>query len=250
MQRTVKLGDREVTRIGLGTNRLRYTKQNVEFIKQAESAGLQMIDTAHLYTGGESERTIGDAALTRSFIATKGGFKGARPEVLREEIEQSLRSLRTEAIDLYYLHRVDAAVELEVSLGVIKEYCDRGKIRRVGVSEVGIDEIERARKVVPIGAVQNHYNISERKYDAVVDYCTKEAIVFVPFYPLGGEAAAVDDVARRRRVTPQQVMLAWLLRRSPAMLPIPGTLSIDHAKQNLAALDIELSDSEFRSLAA
>ena len=253
MQRTVKLGDREVTRMGLGTNRLRHTKPNVDFIRQAVAAGLQMIDTAHLYTGGESEQTIGDARPARptdAFVATKGGFKGARPDVLREEIEQSLRSLRTESIELYYLHRVDPLIPIEESLGVIKEYCDRRKILRVGVSEVGVDQIERARKVVPIAAVQNHYNISERKYDDVVDHCAKEGIVFVPFYPLGGDAAAVDDVARKHKVTPHQVMLAWLLRRSPVMLPIPGTLSIDHLQQNLAALDIELSDSEFRSLAA
>src|SRR5690349_6725083 len=174
MQRTVKLGDRDVTRIGLGTNRLRHTNQNVEFIRQAVAAGLEMIDTAHLYTGGESEKTIGDAGVDRALVATKGGFKGARPDVLREEIEQSLRSLRTDAIELYYLHRVDPETPLEESLGVIKEYCDRGKIRRVGVSEVKVEQVERARKVVPIAAVQNHYNISERKYDAVVDYCTRE----------------------------------------------------------------------------
>lgn len=248
MQRTLKLGDREVTRIGLGTNRLRHTRENASFIKAAVAAGLQVIDTAHLYTGGESEQTIGDALSPppeNVVVATKGGFGGAgrgKPEVLHAEIEDSLRKLRTDVIELYYLHRVDPQTPLEESLGAIKEYVDAGKIRHVGVSEVTVEQIERARKVVPIAAVQNHYNLSERKHDAVVDYCTREGIVFVPFYPLGGDAGAVREVARRTNATPQQVMLAWLLRRSPMMLPIPGTLSLDHLKQNLHALDLEIGD--------
>ena len=254
MQRTVKLGDREITRIGLGTNRLRHTGNNVSFIKAAVAAGLQMIDTAHLYTGGESEQTIGEALSPfpeQLVVATKGGFGGAgrgRPEALSAEIEDSLRKLRTQVIELYYLHRVDPQTPLEESLAAIKEFVDRGVIRHVGVSEVSVEQVERARKVVPIAAVQNHYNISERKYDKVVDYCTREGIVFVPFYPLGGDAGAVRDLARRLKATPQQVMLAWLLRRSPAMLPIPGTLSLEHLKENLGALALEISDDEFERL--
>ncbi len=250
----VNLGGSEVTRIGLGTNRLTNTRQHVAFVKEAIAAGIHMIDTAHLYTGGQSEETIG-AALSHVpegfVVATKGGFEPGhgRPELLRSEIEDSLRRLRTDSIGLYYLHRVDPETPLEESLAVIKDYRDRGKIQHVGISEVDIGQVERARRVVAIAAVQNRYSVSERRYDAVVDYCAHEGIVFVPFYPLRGDAQpAVAEIADRHRLTPQQVMLAWLLRRSPTMLPIPGTLSIDHLKQNLAALQIELSDAEFQAL--
>ena len=255
--RSVKLGDIEVGRIGLGTNRLTKTPENIAFIKRAVAAGVQMIDTAHSYTGGQSEETIGEALSPipdGCVVATKGGFSGAgrgRPEVLRAEMEESLRRLRTDSIALYYLHRVDPATPLEESLGAIKEYRDRGRIRHVGISEVGIEQIERARKVVPIAAVQNQYNLSERKYDAVVDYCASEGIVFVPFFPLRGRGgAALGEIARRHSATTAQIVLAWLLRRSPGMLPIPGTLSLEHLKENLAATEIELTDAEFEALRA
>ena len=255
--RSVKLGDIEVGRIGLGTNRLTKTPENIAFIKRAVAAGVQMIDAAHSYTGGQSEETIGEALSPipdGCVVATKGGSSGAgrgRPEVLRAEIEESLRRLRTDSIALYYLHRVDPATSLEESLGAIKEYRDRGRIRHVGISEVGIEQIERARKVVPIAAVQNQYNLSERKYDAVVDYCASEGIVFLPFFPLRGrDGAALGEIARRHSATTAQIVLAWLLRRSPGMLPIPGTLSLEHLKENLAATEIELTDAEFEALRA
>jgi pyridoxine 4-dehydrogenase len=252
----VKLGEFDVARIGLGTNRLTRTHDNVALIKAAVAAGVQMIDTAYSYTGGQSEETIGEALSPFPdvcIVATKGGggpsARRGRPEVLRVQIEESLRRLRTDTIPLYYLHRVDPATPLEESLGSIKEFQDRGKIRHVGVSEVSIDQIERARKVVPIAAVQNHYNLSERKWDAVVDYCTREGIVFVPFFPLRGDGGgALRGIAERHRATPHQIMLAWLLRRSPAMLPIPGTLSVQHLEDNLGALDIDLTDAEFEAL--
>jgi len=252
---TGRLGDIEVSRIGLGTNRLRDTAENVSFIRAAVDAGVQMIDTAHLYTGGESEKTIGRALspMRRDVvIATKGGYGTAgrgRPEVLRQEIEQSLASLRTDRIALYYLHRVDPETPIEESLGAIKEYVDRGAIEHVGLSKVDIPLIERARAVVPIGAVQNEYNLGERVSDPVVDYCEREGIVFVPYYPLGADASrAIRDIAKRRGATPQQVMLAWLLDRSPAMLPIPGTLSLAHLRENMGALSLELSDAEVEEL--
>jgi len=255
--RSVKLGDIEVGRIGLGTNRLTKTPENIAFIKSAVAAGVQMIDTAHSYTGGQSEETIGEALSPipdGCVVATKGGFSGAgrgRPEVLRAEIEESLRRLRTDSIALYYLHRVDPATPLEESLGAIKEYRDRGRIRHVGISEVGIEQIERARKVVAIAAVQNQYNLSERKYDAVVDYCASEGIVFVPFFPLRGRGGAtLGEIARRHSATTAQIVLAWLLRRSPGMLPIPGTLSLEHLKENVAAPEIELTDAELEALRA
>jgi pyridoxine 4-dehydrogenase len=245
-----------VVRIGLGTNRLTRTSGNVPLIRAAVAAGVQMIDTAYSYTGGQSEETIGEAVLPLPegfVVATKGGGGPSagrgRPDVLRAQIEESLRRLRTDTIALYYLHRVDPATPIEDSLGAIKEFQDRGKIRLVGISEVSIDQIERARKVVPIAAVQNHYSLSERKWDAVVDYCEREGIVFVPFFPLGGRGnASLTDIARRRSATPQQITLAWLLRRSPAMLPIPGTLSLQHLEDNLGALDIDLTHAEFEAL--
>jgi pyridoxine 4-dehydrogenase len=253
---TIRLGDAEIARIGMGTNRLTNTPANVAFVKDAVAAGVGMIDTAHSYTGGESEQTIG-AALSSDrdgrVVATKGGGGGGagrgRPENLRAEIEDSLRRLRTDAIDLYYLHRVDPETPLEESLAAIKEYRDRGKIRHVGMSEVSIDQIERGRRVVPIAAVQNHYHLSERKHEAVVDHCAGENIVFVPFFPLGGDGGrALAEIADRHGATPTQITLAWLLRRSPAMLPIPGTLSLAHLKENLAALRIELTEAEFEAL--
>jgi pyridoxine 4-dehydrogenase len=252
----VKLGDVEVSRIGLGTNRLTKTPDHVAFVRAAVTAGVQMIDTAHSYTGGQSEETIGaarDPVPEPCIVATKGGGGPdpgrGRPEILRAQIEDSLRRLRTKRIALYYLHRVDPQTPLEESLAAIKEYRDRGRILHVGLSEVGIDQIERARQVVPIAAVQNHYNLSERKYDAVVDYCAREGIVFVPFFPLRGVGGrTLDDIAARHTATPQQIALAWLLRRSPAMLPIPGTLSLEHLKENVGSLNIELTDSEYRAL--
>ncbi len=265
LPRTVRLGDREVARIGLGTNRLTNTPDHIEFVRRATDAGIGLIDTAHTYTGGESEATIGsalgsasrsggeDSTGSRVLVATKGGFEPGhgRPEVLREQIEESLRRLRTARIDLYYLHRVDPQTPLEDSLGAIREFVDRGAIGLVGLSQVTVGVIERARKVVPIAAVQNHYNLRERRFDEVVDYCAREGIVFVPYFPLRGvEGRQLDEIARRHAATPNQVALAWLLRRSPAMLPIPGSLSLAHVRQNVAALDLELTTDEFEALAS
>jgi pyridoxine 4-dehydrogenase len=227
---SLELASRQVRRLGLGTNRLTHTPENVSFIRAAVAAGLEHIDTAHLYTGGQSEVTIGEALDPKPdgvVVATKGGYGGAgqgRPEVLRAQIEESLRNLRVDTIDLYYLHRVDPETPLEESLGAIKECAERGLIRAVGVSSVSVVQIEQARAVLPIAAVQNQYNPSHREHDDVVDYCTREGIVFVPFFPLRGEPRPAEA-------------LAWLLRRSPMVLPIPGTLSLSHLQANLAVLD-------------
>jgi pyridoxine 4-dehydrogenase len=252
--RRLNLAGTEVPRIGLGSNRLAHTRENIELIRQAVATGVGLIDTAHLYTGGESEATIGEALSPPPdgcVVATKGGFNPGegRPDVLRAQIEESLRRLRTEAIKLYYLHRVHSDTPIEESLGAIAEYRDAGKIQHVGLSEVGIEEIERGRQVVPVAAVQNRYNLDERRWDDVVDYCERESIVFVAFFPLRGEGGpAVAEIAERRRATEAQIALAWLLKRSPVMLPIPGTLSLEHLKQNVAALELELSDDEFDAL--
>src|SRR5215475_6337304 len=251
MPRRIMLGDVEVPRIGLGTNRLAHTAGNIEFVEEAVAAGLRHIDTAHTYTRGQSEETIGEAlepSHDGTVVATKGGWASGRPEAIHEEIEESLRRLEVEAIDLYYFHRPDPETPLEESLGPIREARDAGKVRHVGLSSVSIEQLERGRRVVPVAAVQNHYNLEERKWDDVVDHCAREGIVFVPFCPLHGNHPEVDEIASRRGQSAAQVKLAWLLRRSPAMLPIPGTLSLDHLRENLGALELELSDAEFEAL--
>ena len=251
---SLRLGDTDVPRIGLGTNRLSRTEEHVAFIRAAVDAGIRHIDTAHLYAGGDSEATIG-AALSpvpaEVVVATKGGYApgDGRPDVLKGQIDESLQRLRADTIGVYYLHRVDPETPLEESLGAIKEAVDAGKIRHAGISDVSIEQIERARKVLPIVAVQNHYSITERTYEDEVDHCAREGIVFVPYFPLRGvDHPELAAIAVRRDATTSQIALAWLLRRSPTMLPIPGTLTLQHARENLGALDIELSDEEFAAL--
>jgi pyridoxine 4-dehydrogenase len=253
--RTIALGHRRLNRIGLGTNRLTNTAQNRSFLEAAISAGVNLLDTAHLYGGGESEGAIGMALAPFAddlVVATKGGYHpGGGTEGLRRELETSLERLRTDAIALYYLHRVDPDVPLEETMSVLKEYRDAGRITHVGLSEVSVEQIQRARSVVAIAAIQNEYNLSERGSDDVVDFCTCESIIFVPFYPLHGDKSpVVTEIARRHDATPSQIRLAWLLHRSPVMLPIPGTLSLEHLKENLAALEIELSAGDFERLSA
>lgn len=252
--RTITLGDTEVPRIGLGTNRLTHTPEHVELIRDAVGAGLAHLDTAHTYTGGDSEATIGEAlspAQEGVVVATKGGFHPGTgsPGQLHAQIEESLRRLRTDSIDLYYLHRVDPETPLEQSLGALAEHVERGEIRHIGLSEVNVEQIERARELVPVAAVQNRYNLADRRWDDEIDHCEREGIVFVPFFPLRGVGgAALEEVAKRQGATPSQVALAWLLARSPAMLPIPGTLSLEHVRENLGALELELSDAELEAL--
>jgi aryl-alcohol dehydrogenase-like predicted oxidoreductase len=251
--RLVRLGDIELTRIGLGTNRLTNTPENQAFVRAAVEAGINFIDTAHLYTGGASEQTIG-AAVGASHdgvvVATKGGYRNGHPDALRAEFEESLERLGTDRVGLYYLHRVDRQVELETSLEAIREYRDTGQIGEVGVSAVSVEQVERARQVLPIAAVQNEFNLSERAGEDVIDYCAEQGILFVPFYPLGAKASpALEEIAQRHGATPTQITLAWLLRRSPAVLPIPGTLRLEHVRENLGALEIELSDEEYEALA-
>ena len=262
---TVKLGDRDIKRIGLGTNRLTDTEDNRSFLGEAVDAGLDFIDTAHVYTDGESERTIGATLAPFSedlVVATKAGYSSTTIRELcrrlhrtrrqtpgmRSQIEQSFESLRTERIKLYYLHRVRSGIPIEESVRVLKQFVDDGRIEHVGLSAVSVEQIERARGVIPIAAVQNEFNLEERKWDPVIDHCEAEGIVFVPYYPLRGDSGAVSEVANRRGATANQVKLAWLLGRSPVVAPIPGTRSIDHLKENLAALDLELTAEDVEAL--
>jgi pyridoxine 4-dehydrogenase len=254
VSREITFGGYRLTRIGLGTNRLTDTPEHRSLLKAAVEDGVNFIDTAHSYTGGESERAIG-AALSQSpadpVVATKGGYSagGGRPERLRAELEESFERLRIETIALYYIHRVDPGVPLEETLGLLKEYRDAGRIEHVGLSEVSVEQVEHARTVLPVAAVQNEYSLSERKYDDVVDFCERENILFVPFYPLRGDGRpTLREIAGRYDASPQQIMLAWLLKRSPTIVPIPGTLSLEHLKENRAALEIELSDADYDEL--
>jgi aryl-alcohol dehydrogenase-like predicted oxidoreductase len=252
--RTIRLGDQTITRMGLGTNRLTATPDNIAFLREATQAGIGMVDTAHLYTGGSSEDTVGQALGPldgSTAVATKGGYRPGegRREVLRSQIDNSLRLLRTDRIPLWYLHRVDPETPLETSLAVVREFVDAGRIGLVGISDVTIDQIEMARQVLPIAAVQNQYHLSNRRHDDVIDYCEREDIVFVPFSPLHGDHPALARIAQAHDATQPQIALAWLLHRSAAMLPIPGSLSIAHVRENVAALEIDLTDEELAALA-
>ena len=197
-------------------------------------------------------------------IATKGGLTRTgpdqwhpvgRPEYLRQEVEMSLRRLRLERIDLWQLHRIDPKVPREEQFGLMADLLQEGKVRHVGLSEVSVEEIEAARTQVPVVSVQNLYNVGNRQSEAVLEYCEREGIGFIPWFPLNtGNLARpggpLDEIARRHNATPAQIALAWLLRRSPVMLPIPGTKSVEHLEANCAAAELELSDDQMAELTA
>jgi aryl-alcohol dehydrogenase-like predicted oxidoreductase len=243
-----------VPRIGLGTNRLQDTAEHAAFVRDAIAVGIRHIDTARLYTGGSSEAAIGAALASGRpdgvVVATKGGYGDGRPEAIAHEIEESLRQLRVERIDLYYLHRVHDDVPIEDSLAPIVREHDRGRIAHIGVSNVTLAQLERARAVTEIAAVQNHYNLAHREHDEVLDACAAEGIPFVPYFPLRDETPTLQEIAARHDATPAQIVLAWLLRRSLTTLPIPGTLSIEHVRENLAALELQLSEDDSAALDA
>lgn len=254
MTKTLRIGDTEVPRIGLGTNRLQDTADHAAFVRDAIAAGIRHIDTARLYSRGRSEAAIGAALASGRpdgvVVATKGGYHDGRPETIAREIEESLRQLRCDRIDLYYLHRVHDDVAIEDTLAAIVRERDRGRIAHIGVSNVDLAQLARARAITAIAAVQNHYNLAHRAHDDVLDLCGNEGIAFVPYFPLRDETPALREVAARHGVTPSRVALAWLLRRSPGTLPIPGTLSIAHVADNLAALELDLSADDVAALAA
>ena len=249
---TLVLGETEVPRIGLGTNRLEDTAHHAAFVRDAIAAGIRHIDTAHVYSRGGSESAIGAALATGRpddlVVATKGGYHDGRPEAIARDIEDSLRRLRTERIDLYYLHRVHDDVRIEDSLEVIVRARDRGRIAHIGVSKVDLAQLARARAVTKIAAVQNHFNLAHREDADVLELCAAEGIAFVPYFPLRDETRALHEVAARRRATLAQVALAWLLQRSATTLPIPGTLSLEHVRENLATLELELSHDDVAAL--
>src|SRR5665213_3453511 len=255
---TIKIGDLSVNRLGLGTNRLTDTDENRHLLTTAIELDVNFIDTAHRYTGGNSEIAIGNTLSPYQdglVITTKGGWNDTRPEQLRDLVEESLRRLKIDCIDLYQLHRVNPTVPLEDSVGMLKRFQDEGKIRHIGLSEVSIEQLEQAQKVAPIVSVQNEYNVMVRTHEALVDYCTEHSIAFIPWFPLGGLAGGAEevvarlaDIATKYHARPQQLALAWLLKRSPMMLPIPGTLSVEHLKANLASATFNLTEEDYQLL--
>ncbi len=264
-------GDLEVNRLGFGAMRLtgegiwgepKDAEEAKRVLRRAVELGVNFIDTADAYGPDVSERLIGEALSPYAkgvVIATKGGLTRqgpnqwlpvGRPEYLQQQVEMSLCLLKTERIDLWQLHRIDPKVAVEESLGKIAEMQKAGKIRHVGLSEVKADEIDQARKVVEIVSVQNKYNIGDREHDDVVDYCTKNNIAFIPWFPVAAGKLAkpggkLDEAARTHGATVSQISLAWLLHRSPVVLPIPGTSSVSHLEENVAAANVKLSDAEW-----
>ncbi|HYP23874.1 MAG TPA: aldo/keto reductase [Actinomycetota bacterium] len=229
-------------------------------LRRVVESGVNLIDTADSYGPEVSERLIGETLHPYPedvVIATKGGLlrpgpgswqPHCTPSHLRSACEESLKRLKVERIDLYQLHTVDRKVPLEESIGALKELQDEGKIRHVGVSNFSVSEIERARKIVEIVTVQNLYNLGDRSSEDVLSYCEREGIGFIPWYPLGSgdllSSSSLTEVAKMHESTPAQIALAWLLHKSPVMLPIPGTSSTEHFEENLGAGSIELSAEE------
>jgi pyridoxine 4-dehydrogenase len=234
-------------------------------LRRAVELGVTFIDTADSYGPYFSEELIAEALHPYPddlVIATKGGLLRTgpniwppcgRPDYLRQEVELSLRRLKLERIDLYQLHRIDPLVPVEESLGELSAMRDEGKIRLIGVSEVNVAEIEQCRRVVDIVSVQNRYNLAYRGHEDVLDYCEAAGIAFIPWAPMasGGLAkpgGALDVASKRHGVSPAQLALAWVLRRSPVMLPIPGTSTVAHLEENMKAAAVDLSDAEFEDL--
>jgi pyridoxine 4-dehydrogenase len=259
-------GELRVRRLAFGAMRLPGMRDlsngsgaSRELLREVVALGANLIDTAHIY--GRSEELIAEALHPYPeglVIATKGGLRrgglpDGRPERLRADCEESLRRLRLEVIDLWQLHDVDRDVPFEEQLGTMRELRDEGKIRFVGISNVSAGELRQARELIDIATVQNRFNLAEGTHAEVLQECESAAIGFMPFAPIGmgelaGAVGAIASVARRHGATTAQIALAWLLARSPAMLPIPGTGSLAHLRENMRAARIELSAEDRRLL--
>ena len=269
-------GDLPVVRLGYGTMQLpgegvwgppKDHDEAIRVLRRAVEIGITFFDTADSYGPYVAEDLLREALHPYAddvVLATKAGLTRQGPGVwtplgqpayLRQEVELSLRRLGVERIDLFQLHRIDANYPLEDQVGLLLELQQEGKIRHIGLSEVSVDEIEAARRIAPIATVQNLYNLAERRSEDVLEHCEREGIGFMPWFPLATGQRAVGlrelaDAAREHGATPSQLALAWLLRRSPAMLPIPGTSRVEHLEQNTAAAEIELTDAEYDALSA
>lgn len=237
----------------------------VRVVRRAVELGVNFIDTADSYGPGVSEEIIAEALYPYPpdlVIATKGGFdrpgpdqwvENGRPEHLKSACEGSLRRLRRDQIDLYQLHRIDSKVPAEDQLGTLKELQAQGKIKHIGLSEVNVRQIEHARTIVPIAGVQNRYSLTDRGSEDVLRYCEREGLGFIPWFPLAAgrlsaSESVIQRVAERLKATPSQVALAWLLARSPVMLPIPGTSKVKHLEENVAAAELKLDPKTMQEL--
>lgn len=272
---TFQLGGQiAVHRLGFGAMRLtgdgiwgppKNRKECIAVLRRAIELGVTLIDTAESYGPHVSEQLIAEALHPYPkglVIATKGGLDrpgpgkwepNGRPERLREELDGSLRRLRLERIDLWQLHRIDPKVPEGEQLGALRDFLSEGKVHAIGLSEVSVEEIERARRFVPVASVQNRYNIADRQWDEVLAYCERETIGFIPWFPLqtgklAQSGGALARIAERHKATPAQIALAWLLQRSPVMLPIPGTSKVEHLDEDIGAAGMELSADDISAL--
>src|SRR6202163_482967 len=267
-------GDLRVTRLGFGAMRITGDgvwgepadrAEAIRVLRRAVELGINFIDTADSYGPGVSEEIIAEALHpypTGLVIATKGGFdrlgpkpwiENGKPEHLTAACEGSLRRLRLERIDLYQLHRIDPKVPAEDQLGALKDLQAEGKIKHIGLSEVSVRQIQHARKIVPIVSVQNRYSVTDRGSEDVLEYFEKEKMGFIPWFPLAagrvsGGKSPIRRVAEQWKVTPSQVALAWLLSRSPVMLPIPGTSKVEHLEENVAAAELKIDANTMQEL--
>ncbi len=273
---SIALGsDLTVNRMGFGAMRLTGRgiwgppadrQESIRVLRRAIELGVDFIDTADSYGPAVAEELIAEALHPYPaglVIATKAGLErpgpdrwepNGRPDYLRRQLESSLRRLRLERIDLWQLHRIDEKVPEDEQFGAMRRFQEEGLVRHLGLSEVSVPQIERARRVVPIVSVQNRYNLTDREWEAEVDYSEREGLAFLPWFPLA--AGALDEtgplarVARRHEATPYQIALAWLLARSPAMLVIPGTSSVGHLEENVRAAELRLAPEDLEELGA
>lgn len=266
-------GDLEVHRLGYGAMQITGDgiwgepddrDECLKVLRALPEHGVDFIDTADSYGPFVSEDLIRESLHPYDdvTVATKAGLARTgpddwhaigRPTYLRQCVEMSLRRLDVERIDLYQLHRIDPEVDRDEQFGLFSELQDEGKIRHIGLSEVSVEDIKAAREVVEVATVQNMYNLTNRDHEDVLDYCTEHGIGFIPWFPLNSgslaeEGGPVDEVAKAHDASPGQIALAWLLRRSEVMLPIPGTSSVEHLEQNVGAASIELTDDQFAEL--
>jgi aryl-alcohol dehydrogenase-like predicted oxidoreductase len=265
-------GELTVNRLGFGAMRLtgegiwgppKDPIAAIAVLRRAVELGINFIDTADSYGPNVSEELIAEALAPYPkglVIATKGGWNrpgpnqwthDASPAHLRKAVEGSLKRLRLDRIDVYQLHVPDPLIPLDASIETLANMQSEGKIRLVALSNVTVEHIERARKIVPIVSVQNRYSFADREWDYVVDYCERNGIAFIPWFPLGAGSVAgrlLERIAKAHQVKPIQAALAWLLRRSPVMLPIPGTSSLEHLEENVQAGSLQLSEAEYMEL--
>jgi len=264
-------GDLTVNRMGFGSMRLtgkgiwgppKHPDRAVRVLQRAVELGVNFFDTADSYGPHVAEELIAEALhpYPGLVIATKGGLErpgpdqwveNGRPEFLRRQLQGSLKRLRVDRIDLWQLHRIDPKVPAQEQFEAVREFQREGLIRHAGLSEVSVADIERARKVLPIVSVQNQYNVTDRRWEKEVEYCEKEGLAFIPWFPLSAgtvDHPALHRVAARHGATVFQVALAWLLEHSPAMLVIPGTTSVEHLEENVAAAEIRLTKKDMKEL--